>query len=246
MKAMIFAAGLGSRLKPMTDDMPKALVPLCGRPMLEHVILRLKDAGFDRIVINIHHYGQQIIDFLEDNQNFGIQIQISDERDYLMDTGGGVKKAMNLLKGKEPFLIHNVDIVSDIDLAAFYRQHLDSSAIATLLVSERSTSRYLLFNDENRLCGWRNRDTGEVKSHYPNFDPSRYQSLAFSGVHVISPEIFEWMEEWTGKFSIIDFYLSICAHTDIRAHHAEKLALFDVGKSGSIKEAEEWINSQGK
>ena len=243
MNAMILAAGVGSRLKPLTDEMPKALVPICGRPMIEHVILRLKAAGFNRIVINVHHYGQQIIDFLSANNNFGTHIQISDERDYLLDTGGAIKKAARFLQGKEPFLVHNVDIISDIDLGAFYRQCVDSPALATLLVSRRDTSRYLLFDDENRLCGWRNRDTGEVKSFYPDFNPSRYQALAFSGIHIISPQIFEWMEEWTGKFSIINFYLSICAKADLRAYQAPNLTLFDVGKPDFLKQAEEWMES---
>lgn len=215
MKAMIFAAGLGTRLKPLTDNTPKALLPINGKPMLEHVILKLKNAGFDQIAINIHHLGDQIIDFLAANNNFGIQIYISDERDYLLDTGGGIKHAAPFLQGDEPFLIHNVDIISNIDLRALYNHHLETNPLATLLVSKRKTSRYLLFNKENKLCGWRNRETGEVKSFYPYFDPNQYKEYAFSGIHVLSPKIFDWMEEWTGKYSIINFYLSICAKTDI-------------------------------
>ena len=157
---MIFAAGLGSRLKPLTDNMPKALVPVAGKPMLEHVILKLKEAGFDQIVINIHHLGQQIIDFLQANNNFGVKIYISDERDYLLDTGGGIKKAALFLQGDEPFLVHNVDILSNVDLKQLYQQHVNNNALATLLVSQRQTSRYLLFNQENKLCGWRNHATG--------------------------------------------------------------------------------------
>ena len=174
MKAMIFAAGLGTRLKPLTDNTPKALLPIRGKPMLEHVILQLKNAGFDQIAINIHHLGDQIIDFLAANNNFGIQIYISDERDYLLDTGGGIKHAAPFLQGDEPFLIHNVDIISNIDLRALYNHHLETNPLATLLVSKRKTSRYLLFNKENKLCGWRNRETGEVKSFYPYFDPNQY------------------------------------------------------------------------
>ena len=136
---MIFAAGLGSRLKPLTDNMPKALVPVAGKPMLEHVILKLKAAGFDQIVINIHHLGQQIIDFLQANNNFGVQIYLSDERDYLLDTGGGIKKATRFLMGDEPFLVHNVDILSNVDLRQFYRHHAEGKALATLLVSQRKT-----------------------------------------------------------------------------------------------------------
>lgn len=243
MKAMIFAAGMGTRLKPLTDEVPKALIPLNGKPMLEHIILKLKAAGFDRIIINVHHFGQQIIDFLSANNNFGIKIQISDERDYLLDTGGGIKKAAGFLQGKEPFLVHNVDIISNVDVKAIYDYHLANKPLATLLVSQRETSRYLLFNEQRKLCGWRNQETGEVKSYFPDFDPKKYTEYAFGGVHVLSPEIFEWMDEWTGKFPIINFYLSICAKANIQAYPAEGLTLFDVGKPNSLSEAEKWIQS---
>ncbi|WP_075556319.1 MULTISPECIES: nucleotidyltransferase family protein [Parabacteroides] len=243
MKAMIFAAGMGTRLKPMTDNTPKALIPINGRPMLEHVILKLKDAGFHQIVINIHHLGDQIIDFLAANNNFGIQIHISDERGYLLDTGGGIKNAAKFLQGNEPFLVHNVDIMSNVDLKKLYNCHLETKPLATLLVSKRNTSRYLLFNNENRLCGWRNHETGEVKSYYPDFDPKLYNEYAFSGVHVLSPQIFDWMEEWTGKFPIINFYLSICAKANIHAYAAENLRLLDIGKPEALAKAEEWVKS---
>ena len=241
MKAMIFAAGVGSRLRPLTDYTPKALIPVGGKPMLEHVILKLKAAGFDRLVVNIHHLGGQIADFLRANDNFGLQIHLSDESDYLLDTGGGIKKATPWLRGDEPFLVHNVDILSDVDLRALYEAHRRSDPLATLLVSRRDTSRYLLFNKEDKLCGWRNRQTGEVKSYYPYFDPDQYQELAFSGIHVMSPRILDLMEEWTGKFSIIQFYLSVCARTDIRAYKAERLRLIDVGKPEALARAERWL-----
>lgn len=240
---MIFAAGLGTRLKPLTDDKPKALIPINGKPMLEHVILKLKAAGFRHVIINIHHFGQQIIDFVAANDNFGIKIQFSDESDYLLDTGGGIKKASSLLQSREPFLVHNVDIISNVDLRALYNHHLTNKPLATLLVSKRETSRYLLFNKELKLCGWRNRDTGEVKSYYPDFDPKQYMEYAFGGVHVLSPEIFNWMEEWTGKFPIIHFYLSICAKANIQAYPSNNLTLFDVGKLDSLVKAEEWLQS---
>lgn len=241
---MIFAAGVGSRLKPLTDEMPKALIPLNGKPMLEHVILKLKAAGFYHVIVNVHHFGQQIIDFLTANDNFGLKIQISDERDYLLDTGGGIKKAANFLEGREPFLVHNVDIVSNVDLRALYDYHVANNPLATLLVSKRETSRYLLFDKESKLCGWRNRETGEVKSYFPDFDPLQYTEYGFGGVHVLSPEIFEWMEEWTGKFPIINFYLSICAKTKIQAYPAEGLTLFDVGKPESLQDVEKWMKIQ--
>lgn len=244
MKAMIFAAGVGSRLRPLTDEMPKALIPLNGKPMLEHVILKLKAAGFHHVVINIHHFGQQILDFLAANDNFGIKIQISDERDYLLDTGGGIKKAETFLRGNEPFLVHNVDIMSNVDLRALYDYHVENKPLATLLVSKRETSRYLLFNKDLKLCGWRNRETGEVKSFYPDFDPKKYTEYGFGGVHVLSPEIFDWMEEWTGKFPIMNFYLSICAKTRIKAYPAEGLTIFDVGKLNSLEEAEKWMQPE--
>jgi NDP-sugar pyrophosphorylase family protein len=231
MKAMILAAGLGTRLKPITDNIPKALVPINGKPMLEHLILKLKAAGFHEIVINIHHLGEQIIDFLAANDDFGVKIKISDERDYLLDTGGGIKHAAQFLtENDEPFLVHNVDIVSNVDLKALYDHHVETNPLATLLVSKRNTSRYLLFDKDNKLCAWHNRDTGEIKSFFPNFDPQKYTEYAFGGIHIISPRLFEWMEEWTGKFSIISFYLSVCAKTNIRAYSPAGIQLIDIGK----------------
>lgn len=241
MKALIFAAGLGNRLKPLTDTTPKALLPVNGKPMLEHVITKLIAAGFDQITINIHHLGQQIVDFLKENNNFGIEIHISDEREYLLDTGGGIKHAAKFLEGKEPFLVHNVDIFSNVDLKGLYEKHLDNGSLATLLVSKRKTSRYLLFDKDDKLCGWRNKETGEVKSYYPYFDPGQYDEYAFGGIHVISPEIFKYMEEWTGKFQIIQFYLSICAKTTISAYKAPNLRLLDIGKPETLTNAETWI-----
>lgn len=245
MKAMIFAAGLGSRLKPLTDTTPKALLPIAGKPMLEHVILKLKAAGFDEITVNIHHLGNQIADFLAARDYFGLDIHISDEQDYLLDTGGGIKKAAGFLNGDEPFLVHNVDILSNVDLRKLYDTHVQTKALATLLVSKRDTSRYLLFNQEDKLCGWRNHETGEVKSYYPYFDPKQHNEYAFGGIHVISPEIFHWMEEWTGKFSIINFYLSICAKTTIQAYPAENLRLLDIGKPDTLQKAQEWLQTLG-
>jgi len=241
MKAMIFAAGTGSRLKPYTDHIPKALIPIDGKPMLEHIILKLKAAGFTEIIINVHHLSEQIIEFLAGKDNFGITIHISDERDYLLDTGGGIKHAAQFLQGDEPFLVHNVDIISNVDLKALYQHHLDTNPLATLLVSKRDTSRYLLFNKENKLSGWRNKETGEVKSYYPDFDPSVHNEFAFNGIHVISPQIFEWMDEWTGKFSIINFYLAVCAKTPIQAFEQADLRILDIGKPDALELAQDFI-----
>ncbi len=244
MKAMIFAAGLGSRLKPLTDTMPKALVPVAGRPMLEHVILKLKASGFTEIVINIHHFGEQILDFLKANDNFGLTIHISDERDLLLDTGGGVKKARTFFENSnEPFLVHNVDILSDTDLIELYDYHLQNGGVATLLASRRKTSRYLLFDTGRKLCGWINKDTGQVKPEGFQYDESLYQEYAFSGIHVLSPAIFQWMDapRWEGKFSIMDFYLATCRQTDFFGYLSEKLQLIDIGKPETLAKAEEFV-----
>ncbi|WP_044654193.1 nucleotidyltransferase family protein [Bacteroides congonensis] len=244
MKAMIFAAGLGSRLKPLTDTMPKALVPVAGRPMLEHVILKLKASGFTEIVINIHHFGGQILDFLKMNDNFGLAIHISDERDLLLDTGGGVKKARTFFENSdEPFLVHNVDILSDIDLKKLYDYHLQDGGAATLLASRRKTSRYLLFDTDKRLCGWINKDTGQVKPEGFLYNHSLYQEYAFSGIHVLSPVIFQWMDapRWEGKFSIMDFYLATCRQVNYSGCLTGNLRLIDIGKPETLSEAEDFM-----
>lgn len=244
MKAMIFAAGLGTRLKPLTDHMPKALVPVAGRPMLEHVILKLKAAGFNELVINIHHFGEQILDFLRANQNFGLTIHISDERDCLLDTGGGIRKAEPFFRGNEPFLVHNVDILSDTDLKALYEYHRQSGNDATLLASRRKTIRYLLFDDEKRLCGWINKDTLQTKPEGFAYNPEHHREYAFSGIHVISPSLFHYMDErWTGKFSIMDFYLQTCREARIGGRLTEALRLIDIGKPDTLTQAEEFLAS---
>jgi len=241
MKAMILAAGYGTRLKPFTDHSPKALIPVGGVPMLEHVLLKIKAAGFTHIIINIHHFGDQIIDFLNVKNNFGLTVDISDERHSLLDTGGGIKHACRFLNGNEPFLVHNTDLFSNVDLKAMYLSHRRTKALVTLLVSRRWRPRQLLFNPEDRLCGWRNRDTGEVKSFLPNFDPSIYEEYAFGGVHVISPEIFQLMEEWPEKFSIISFYLSVCVHHPVCLYSEDDLRLIDAGTPKGIVEAEQFL-----
>ena len=244
MKAMIFAAGLGSRLKPLTDTMPKALVPVAGCPMLEHVILKLKASGFTEIVINIHHFGEQIIDFLKTNNDFGLTIHISDERDRLLDTGGGIRKARLFFENSgEPFLVHNVDILSDMNLKELYDFHMQSGSVATLLASRRTTSRYLLFDTERKLRGWINKDTGQVKPEGFHYDESLYREYAFSGIHVFSPAVFRLMEapRWEGKFSIMDFYLATCGQTDYSGYLAEKLELIDIGKPETLAWAEEFV-----
>lgn len=238
---MIFAAGLGTRLKPLTDHMPKALVPVAGKPMLEHVIERLKAAGFNEIVVNVHHFANQIIDFLKANNNFGITIHISDETDCLLDTGGGIKKAAPFFD--EPFLVHNVDILSNTDLKGLYDYHLQSGNDATLLVSPRKTVRYLLLDEANRLCGWVNKDTLQTKPEGFVYRPEVQREYAFSGIHVISPTLFNFMgDEWTGKFSIMDFYLQTCKEAHLGGYVKKDLRLIDIGKPETLAQAEEFLS----
>ena len=241
MKAMIFAAGLGTRLKPLTDHMPKALVPVAGKPMLEHVIRKLIAAGCDEIVINVHHFADQIIDFVKANNQFGITIHISDETEMLLDTGGGIKKASSYFH--EPFLIHNVDILSNVDLKSLYEYHLTSGNDATLLVSPRKTVRYLLFDKENRLCGWVNKDTLQTKPEGFVYQPEVQQEYAFSGIHIVSPSLFNYMDEnWTGKFPIMDFYLQTCQEAKLGGYAKEDLQLIDIGKPETLAVAEDFIH----
>ncbi len=240
LKAMIFAAGLGTRLKPITDKMPKALVKISGKPLLWHTIQKLKTAGFDEIIINVHHFADQIIDYVKSNNNFDIRIEFSDERDMLLDTGGGIKKAAWFFNG-QPFLVHNVDIISNVDLKVLYDDHLNNNPLATLVVSERETSRYLLFDENLNLKGWTNTQSGEIKSPIENFQPEKYNKLAFSGIQVLDPVIFSYMKNFPDKFSVIDFYLSVCDRENIWAFIPNDLKIIDVGKIDSIREAEKFF-----
>lgn len=246
-QAMIFAAGLGTRLKPLTDTMPKALVKIGGEPLIKHVILRLKEAGFQRIVVNVHHFAQQIIDYLEENDHFGLDMRISDETEQLLETGGGIKKARDLFYPHSPVLIHNVDILSNMDLTAFYDHARTTETDALLLVSKRQTKRYLLFDEKKRLVGWTNKETGEIKSpHDWVRNDGSLQMLAFSGIHVFSPSLFPLMDQWPDRFPIIDFYLHACATCSITGFEAEQLEMIDVGKLDSLQQAEEFLVSENR
>lgn len=241
MKAMILAAGLGTRLKPLTDSIPKALITIGDVPLLEIIIQKLISADFDEIIINIHHFGQQIIDFVESKNQFGIHIEYSKEDGKLLDTGGALKKASWFFNDNKPFLLHNVDILSNVDLRNLYSTHLNNKCIATLMVSERNTARHFLFDKENQLKGWVNNKTGEIKPADINLFPRHYQQLAFSGVQVIDPSIFKYMETYPEKFSIIDFYLSICSKEKLIGYVPENLKLMDAGKIDTLIEAEEFV-----
>ena len=240
MKAMIFAAGLGTRLRPLTDRMPKALVPVAGVPMLQRVLCKLRDAGFDSFVVNVHHFAEQIEDFLAENGNFGVPVAISREEGEPLETGGGIKHAAPLLASPEGrFLVHNVDILSNLDVRRLLAQDAPEN-LATLLLIDAPADRYLLFDDEMRLAGWTNVRTGEVKSPYlPDFDPAHYHRYSFCGIHIVSEAIFAKMASWPEKFSIIDFYLSECAAGTIRGVVAPGLRLIDIGSPEKLAEAEE-------
>jgi NDP-sugar pyrophosphorylase family protein len=201
-----------------------------GQPLLWHVIMKLKKSGYERIVVNVHHFADQIIDYLRLNDNFGLDIRISDEREQLLETGGGIKKALPLFDPSEPILIHNVDILSNLDL-----NQLPTDA-PVLVVSQRQTKRYLQFDDEQRLVGWKNIETGEVKGREGH-------SLAFSGIHVFHPSLVPLLSEWPDRFPIMDFYLSACATHLIKGFEAIDLRLMDVGKMDTLDQAENFINN---
>lgn len=234
MKAIILAAGLGTRLKPITNKIPKALVEINNKTLLELAVLRLINFGIKDIVINVHHFADKVVQYLIEKNNFGINISISDERELLLDSGGGIKKAAAFLNGSSPFLVYNVDIISNINFSSMLAEHNSSSRIATLAVRQRDSSRYFLFDDENRLHGWQNIKTNEIKPHGIEID--KLKRLAFSGIHIIDPKIFKLMPD--GKvFSIIDLYLSIAKSEKIIAYKHDEDLWLDVGKKVNLDEA---------
>ena len=259
---MIFAAGMGTRLKPLTDVIPKALVPVGDKPLLQIVLERLLDADIHNVVVNVHHKSAQICNYLKLLQSYyDVQISVSDESEQLLETGGGIRKAQGLFDADAPILIHNVDILSNVNLGAFYDSIGDADAL--LLVSERKTKRYLLFDDDMNLVGWTNIETGEVKSPYPEIKAlsgysdsslltltsplstlhSSLKLFAFSGIHAFSPRLFADMEQWPEKFPIIDFYLNRCAERKIKGYLKSDLKLLDVGKLDTLASAEAWIGN---
>lgn len=267
MNAMIFAAGRGTRLKPLTDILPKALVPVGDKPLLQHVLdrvaalpafhpqrqdSRVPEAEESRVVVNVHHFGNQIINFLRLAQpHYPFSISISDERQQLLETGGAIKKARSMFVKGQPVLIHNCDILSNADLAALYASAAETSESnmvgATLLVSDRKTTRYLLFDKDMRLVGWTNIQTGEVKSPHPDIrqriDRGELTMYAFSGIHVISQALFPLMDEEPDAFPIIDFYLKHCATFTIRGVLQPDLRLLDVGKLDTLGTAADFLQS---
>jgi len=237
MKAMILAAGLGTRLRPLTNDRPKALVEVAGRTLLEIAIARLKSVGVSEVMINVHHFGDMVVDYLKAKQNFGIRVEISRE-DVLLDTGGGLKKAAWFFPEtpEEPFLLHNVDVISNIDLLRLVEVHREEKALVTLAVQDRETSRYLLFDERMQLSGRRlgREGTAEIVRSATHLHP-----LAFSGIHVISPRLLSMMGE-QGAFSIITTYLRLAGRGEkIFGFRADGYYWRDLGKPESVTKAAE-------
>ena len=237
MKAMIFAAGLGTRLRPLTNDRPKAMVEIDGMPLLEIVIRRLRYYGYREILVNVHHYAKMIVDFLAEKKNFGIDITISDETEMVLETGGGLRKAAWFFD-EEPFLIHNVDILTNLDYSKLLGFHQQNKAIATLAIRNRETSRYLLFDDNNVLSGWKNIKTNEVRMS--KGIENNMQQMAFSGIHIIEPKLLKQFTR-TGKFSIIDTYLDIAKKETICGFNHTDSIWLDVGKPEALAKGNEVV-----
>ena len=232
MKALILAAGLGTRLQPLTENKPKALVLYKTKPLLEHAISKLKEHGFNDIIINIHHFAEQIVTFVEKKNNFGINIIFSDESEQLLDTGGGLKKAKWFFDDKKSFLVYNVDIFSDINLTKFYNFHNKIDAISTLAVQNRQTSRMLFFDKNNYLCKWKNVITGEEK--IARKTSATLLPYAFSGIQMISPKIFSLITE-ENRFSIIDLYLRLAKKHKISYYSHNQSSWLDLGKKENLE-----------
>ena len=244
MRALVLAAGLGTRLKPWTLEHPKALVPVAGVPMLERVLTQLENEGFGRIVVNVHHFGDQIISFLSSRDNKA-EICISDERDQLLDTGGGILQADEVLGGNEPLLVHNVDILSNAPLQMIMQQHIATQAHATLLTSGRVSSRKLAFDKNGALCGWHDLKSGAVKP--ASYAPDSECEEAFSGIYIMGKEAIIKMRKDMDKpvFPIMDFFLTACAEMTFSRFYMENLRLLDIGKPDALAKAEAFVSELG-
>jgi len=238
MKAMILAAGLGTRLKPWTDHHPKELAMVNGKSLLERNILYLQQFGITEVLVNVHHFAEQIIEAIENNKGWGSKVTISDEKDEVLETGGGLKKAAGYFANEENFVMMNADILTKLDLGAMMAQHHQQKPLATLAVSERNTSRYFLFDETGCLKGWRNINTGEEKPTDISLRIQGLKQMAFSGIHVIHSSLLGLMKR-EGKFSMVDVYLDLCDSHPIRCYDHTGVVLVDVGKPESIIKAEQ-------
>jgi len=241
MKALILAAGLGARLGSITDNKPKALVEVNGIPLIEIVIKRLIDSGFNSLIVNVHHYAEQIMNYLNMKKNFGIEIKISDESNQLLDTGGGLKKAAWFFNNGKPFLVHNVDILTDLDLYKLYNFQLSNGCIATLAVQQRKSSRYFLFDEQKKLCGWQNEKINEIKmARKPEGNLSK---LAFSGIHAADPIIFNFMPK-DKIFSLVDLFLQVASLHQITYFEHTNSLFMDLGKKENLVKAEQLLKEK--
>ena len=231
---MILAAGIGSRLKELTTDTPKALIKIKDKTLLEIVVDKLKSQGVEDIIINVHHFAQQIIEFASGKNNFGINLEFSHEGE-LLDTGGGLKKASWFFENEEVFLLHNVDVLSNIDIQDLQQYHKDNEASVSIAVRSRKTTRYFLFDKNNQLCGWKNENTGEEK--ISKTTDEQLSPFSFMGIHIISPKIFKYFPK-EEKFSIVDYYLNIASNNKILGYRADKFSWIDCGRPEKLIEAE--------
>ncbi|WP_339738730.1 nucleotidyltransferase family protein [uncultured Sunxiuqinia sp.] len=239
MQAMLFAAGLGTRLQPLTNSKPKALVEINGKSLLERSLENLKSQGISDVVINVHHYSDQLIDFLKQHNHFEMNIQISDESDELLDTGGGILNAGPLFNPEDPILILNVDVLTNLSFRELLYFHQHEKALATLVVRSRETSRYLLFDGKRQLTGWKNKQTGATKISRPEQFPQS-TPYAFSGIQIIQPDLLKQIRE-QGKFSVIDLYLRLAKTEVIKAFVDEESVWMDLGKYEQMGEAERLV-----
>jgi NDP-sugar pyrophosphorylase family protein len=234
--AMLFAAGLGTRLKPFTNEHPKALAQVNGKTLLQHNIQYLQSYGINRVVVNVHHFANQIIDIVNENNGWGSEIIISDETAQVLETGGGLVKAIPLFGDAENIVVMNVDILTNLNITNMFQQHLQYGALATLAVSNRTSSRYFIFNKNSRLCGWMNTKTNEIKG-LEMLDETIHHQMAFSGFHIINKKIFSLIKQ-EGKFSMVDVYLDLMNTQKIMAFNHSGDKFVDVGKPESIDIAE--------
>lgn len=244
MRALVLAAGLGTRLKPWTLEHPKALVPVAGIPMLERVLSKLENEGFDNIVVNIHHFGDQIVDYLKTRKSCA-EISISDERGSLLDTGGGILQADEVLKGDSPLLVHNVDILSDASLRSLMQGHEKSGAEVTLLTSHRASSRKLCFDSSDHLCAWIDVRSGETKPVGCGYVAGTATEEAFSGIYIMGKDAIKRMRKWATRkaFPIMDFFLDTCGDADYRRYCIPRLRLLDIGKPDALAKAADFVAS---
>lgn len=239
--AMILAAGRGTRLKPLTDQLPKALAPLNNKPLLYYTLQRLQSQGVKRVVINVHHFAEKIRAYLVEHSFPGLDIQISDETALLLDTGGALSKALPLFEGAKEVVVHNTDVISDVSLSVMMQQHRDQHADATLAVRERNSSRYLRFSSENRLCGWENVATGELRWSGPACPAS--DRLAFSGIHIINTSLIRRLPS-EGAFSIIPEYIRLAASYQIKAYAHSRSRWTDLGRPADLAGLEQWMQTK--